>query len=414
MISPLPAISSALPRLSSPLRLPSGTVLSNRIAKAALSERLGDPDGRPSEALLRLWDQWSASGAGLLLTGNVMVDGRHLGENGNVYVDERSDVGAFATWARRAKAGGSTVWMQINHPGRQAPRMVDRAPVAPSAVAMQIGYGAFARPRPLEEAEIHAIVAAFGLAASRAREAGFDGVQLHAAHGYLVNQFLSPRTNLRDDAWGGDAKRRSRFLREVLRAMRAAVGSGFPVGIKLNSADFQRGGFDEGESLDVVRMVVDEGIDLLEISGGTYESPEMFREAPKPTGASSTLAREAYFLAYAEQVRAIVPVPLMVTGGFRTGAGMEAALETGAVDVVGLGRPFCIDPTFPEGLLAGRLAEVPRPRLETGVKQLDGMVQGGWYLAQLHRMGAGAAPDPALSRMRAVWAYLAAGGPARG
>lgn len=405
-------------RLAAPLRLPSGAVLPNRIAKAALSERLGDPDANPSDALLRLWDGWAGSGAGLLLTGNVMVERRHVAERGNVVVDGDTDGAALATWARRAKAGGSAVWMQVNHPGRQAPRMADATPVAPSAVPMTIGYGAFAKPRALEDAEVHAIVAAFGTAAARAAAAGFDGVQIHAAHGYLANQFLSPRTNLRDDGWGGDAPRRRRFLREVLRAVRAAVGGGFPVGIKLNSADFQRGGFDEGESLDVVRMVVDEGIDLLEVSGGTYETPEMFRDGAQPAGgdvvSASTQAREAYFLAYAEQVRAIVPVPLMVTGGFRTVAGMEAALGSGSVDVVGLGRPFCVDPDFPNALLAGRQSEVPRPSLDTGVKQLDAMVQGGWYLAQLHRMGEGARPDPGMWRARGVWHYLASGGPARG
>ncbi|MES2643126.1 MAG: NADH:flavin oxidoreductase [Myxococcota bacterium] len=400
-------------RLAAPLPLPSGAVLPNRIAKAALSERLGGPDGGPSDALMRLWDGWAGSGAGLLLTGNVMVERAHVAERGNVVVDAETDGAALAAWARRAKAGGSAVWMQMNHPGRQAPRMADAAPVAPSAVAMTIGYGAFARPRALEDPEIHAIVAAFGTAAARAAAAGFDGVQIHAAHGYLANQFLSPRTNLRTDAWGGDAVGRRRFLREVLRAVRTAVGPGFPVGIKLNSADFQRGGFEEDESLDVVRMVVDEGIDLLEISGGTYEAPAMFADGPGAVVAS-TSAREAYFLAYAEKVRAIVPVPLMVTGGFRTVAGMESALGSGAVDVIGLGRPFCVDPGFPAELLAGRQDDVPRPKLDTGVKQLDAMVQGGWYLAQLHRMGGGARPDLGMWRARAVWQYLASGGPARG
>lgn len=396
--------------LASPLRLPSGGAIPNRIAKAALSERLSDAAADPSDALLRLWDRWAASGAGLLLTGNVMVERAHRAERGNVVVDGATSEERLATWAARSKAHGSAVWMQLNHPGRQAPRMADASPVAPSSVPMTIGWGAFARPRALADAEIDAIVAAFGVAATRARGAGFDGVQVHAAHGYLANQFLSPLTNTRDDAWGGDAPRRRRFLREVLRAVRAAVGPRFPVGVKLNSADFQRGGFDEDESMDVVRMVVDEGVDLLEVSGGTYEAPAMMREGEV---AGSTLRREAYFLDYAEKVRAVVPVPLMVTGGFRTAAGMEAALRSGAVDLVGLGRPFCVEPTFPTALLADPAASVPRPRLDTGVRELDGMIQGGWYLAQLQRMGDGHAPDPEMSRARAVWAFLAAGGASR-
>lgn len=397
--------------LASPLRLPSGAVIRNRIAKASLSERLANPAGDPSDALMRLWDQWAQSGAGLLLTGNVMVERGRIAERGNVVVDRATSEERLTTWARRAKAGGSAVWMQINHPGRQAPRMADATPVAPSAVSMKIGWGAFARPRALTDAEIHAIVGAFGVAAARAHAAGFDGVQIHAAHGYLANQFLSPLTNLRDDDWGGDAARRRRFLRDVLRAVRTGVGPGFSVGVKLNSADFQRGGFDEAESLDVVRMVVGEGIDLLEVSGGTYEAPVMFQDAP--VAAESTRKREAYFLDYAEKVRAIVPVPLMVTGGFQTAAGMEAALASGAVDLVGLGRPFCVDPAFPNALLADPNGAVPRPRLDTGVRDLDGMIQGGWYLAQIHRMGEGQPPDPAMWRVRAVWAYLAAGGPSR-
>ncbi|MDP2311969.1 MAG: NADH:flavin oxidoreductase [Pseudomonadota bacterium] len=417
MTAPLP-LSVSPSHLAAPLRLPSGAVLRNRIAKASLSERLADTAGDPSDALLRLWDQWAPSGAGLLLTGNVMVERAHCAERGNVVVDAATRDERLALWATRARAGGSAVWMQINHAGRQAVRMADPSPVAPSPVPMNVGWGAFARPRALTDTEIHGIVAAFGVAAARARAAGFDGVQIHAAHGYLANQFLSPLTNLRDDAWGGDAPRRRRFLREVLVAVRAAVGTGFSVGLKLNSADFQRGGFDQGESLDVVRMVADEGVDLLEISGGTYEAPAMMQEAEAsspeaPTASSSTQKREAYFLDYAETVRALVPVPLMVTGGFRTAAGMEAALRSGAVDMVGLGRPFCVDPALPTALLADPGARVPRPRLDTGLRDLDAMIQGGWYLAQLQRMGDGAPPDPALWRSRAVWTYLAAGGRSR-
>ncbi len=398
--------------LASPLRLRSAA-LPNRIAKAALSERLATPTGDPGEALGNLYGRWAGGGAGMLLTGNVMVDRVHVAERGNVVVDGSTNGAALAAWSRTMRSGGASAWMQINHPGRQAPRMADAAPVAPSAVPMRIGWGAFARPRALREDEIAGIVEAFGVAAARAKEAGFDGVQIHGAHGYLVNQFLSPLTNLRDDAWGGDARRRRRFLEAVIRRVRAAVGD-FPVALKLNSADFQRGGFDEAESLDVVRMAVAEGIDLLEVSGGTYESPAMFaaggEDAPR---AASTRAREAYFLHYAEAVRAIVPVPLLVTGGFRTVAGMEEALRSGAVDVIGLGRPFCVDPAFPAALLDGRAVEVPRPVLATGVRDLDGMIEGGWYLAQLQRMGTGAPPDPDLTRARAVWTYFASGGRSR-
>jgi 2,4-dienoyl-CoA reductase-like NADH-dependent reductase (Old Yellow Enzyme family) len=386
--------------LAQPLRLARGLELPNRLAKSAMSERLADPSGAPSEALVRLYQRWARGGAGLLVTGNVMVARDAVAESGNVFIDDARDVDAFAAWARAAKAGGSRVWMQINHPGRQIPRMLSREPVAPSVIEMTGGMRpAFARPRALLDREIHAIVERFGIAARTAERAGFDGVQIHAAHGYLISQFLSPRTNLREDDWGGTVDKRRRFLLEVVGAVRAAVSPGFAVGIKLNSADFQRGGFSEEESMAVVEAL--EGIDLLEISGGTYEAAVMFGEKKS----ASTLAREAFFLEYAEKVRARARSPLMLTGGFRTRTGMEAALESGAIDVVGMARPLAAEPDLPRLLLAGEAERATPIALDTGIKVIDAVIQGGWYQQQLNRMGRGLEPDLALSRLRAVVGY---------
>jgi len=391
--------------LSSPLTLPGGATLPNRLAKSAMSERLGLPDGRVSAELVTLYERWATGGAGLLITGNVMVDGRSLGETGNVVVEDARDLDGLRTWAQVAKSGGSRVWMQLNHPGRQSPRTLTRDLVAPSAVGVRGAGPLFAVPRALTGDEITAILGRFATTARVAERAGFDGVQLHGAHGYLVSQFLSPLTNRRDDAWGGDAVRRRRFLIELVRAVRAAVGRGFAVGLKLNSADFQKGGFEEAESMELLEVLDGEGLDLIEISGGTHESTKMFEETI-PTRAS-TRRREAFFLDYVEKARARVQSPLMLTGGFRTLRGMEEARGSGAVDVIGLGRPLALEPALAAALLSGEREAALPVQLATGIATLDAVIQGSWYQAQLDRMGHGLAPDPGLGRWWPVLRYLA-------
>jgi 2,4-dienoyl-CoA reductase-like NADH-dependent reductase (Old Yellow Enzyme family) len=375
--------------------------LPNRIGKSAMSENLADSAHLPGERLLRLWSRWAGSGAGLLITGNVMIDRTALGEAHNVVIEPETDPAALRPWAEAGQAGGAVVWPQLNHPGRQSPVFLSREPVAPSAVPMTLPGRLFRTPRALREEEILDIVRRFGAAAGIVRAAGFGGVQIHGAHGYLVSQFLSPLCNLREDGWGGDAERRRRFLLEVVRAVRGAVGAAFPLGVKLNSADFQRGGFTEEESMDVVVALQDEGVDLLEISGGTYERPAVSGVLKEQR--ASTQAREAYFLQYAKKVRARTTMPLMLTGGFRTRAGMEEALGSGAVDLCGVARAMALEPEFPRGLLDGTVREsavVPR---RTGVRALDGLADIAAYSDQLRLMGDGREPDPALS----PWCVLA-------
>lgn len=378
--------------IAQPLSLPRGPALKNRLAKSALSEALGSIDNRATPELIRLYQRWASSGAGLLVTGNVMIDRRALGEPGNVVLEDERDLLRLQQWAAAAKSQGTRIWMQLNHPGKQSPRGMNRENVAPSA----IGFGEklapfFPVPRELTESEIEQIIARFGTAAAIAKQAGFDGVQLHGAHGYLISQFLSPHHNRREDAWGGTAVKRRRFVIQVYREVRRRVGDDFPIGIKLNSADFQRGGFTESESLGVIRALAKAGVDLIEISGGTYEEPAMqgLRKA-------STASREAYFLEFAEKVRAEVEVPLMVTGGFRTLAGMEAPLKANALDVIGLGRILAIEPDAPARLLRGEETRQRVQPLSTGIKYLDGMgsLEVTWYTRQLHRMGRGEAPVP--------------------
>ncbi|MGE0791028.1 MAG: NADH:flavin oxidoreductase/NADH oxidase family protein [Sandaracinaceae bacterium] len=386
------------------LELAHGLALENRLAKSAMSERLGAPGARVSEELVRLYERWGRGGAGLLITGNVMVDPKALGESGNVAIEDDSDLAGLRAWASAAKAHGARVWMQINHPGRQSPRVLSPRPVAPSAVRLKGGGPLFATPRALEPEEIEAIVQRYGVAAAVAEAAGFDGVQIHGAHGYLINQFLSPYTNRRDDAWGGDAERRRRFLLEVVRAVRSSVSDRFSVGLKLNSADFQKGGFDERESMAVIEMLDGEGIDLLEISGGTYESAKMFEETV-PTRESSK-KREAFFVDYAEKARAHASMPLMVTGGFRTRAGIEDALGSGGVDVAGLARPLAVEPDLAQAFLDDSKQTAMPVRLATGIASLDSVIQGSWYQTQIDRMGRGLDPDPKLGRWMPVLTYL--------
>ena len=405
--------------LELPLRLPSGLTLPNRLAKASMTEALADDSGAPTPTLGTLYGRWGRGGVGMQLTGNVMVDGRYLERPRNVTLDALEGEGSAAAidalraWAESARAGGAPIFMQLSHPGRQTQKMVAREPVAPSAVAAVKLLGSFGKPRALRDDEIVDLVDRFARLAALAQQAGFDGVQIHAAHGYLINQFLSPLTNLRTDRWGGSLEARARFLLEIVRAVRAKVGRSFTVSVKLNSADFQRGGFAEDDALAVVRMLDAEGIDLLEISGGSYETPAMFtvegREAgtTEPTKAASTIAREAYFLAFARRVRAVSQLPLMVTGGFRTRAAMEAALAEGALDVVGLARPLAVEPDLPRRLLAGtteRASTLAPFRLS--IRALSTVAEGAWFGRQLSRMGRGLEPDPRLGVYRAILVFF--------
>ncbi|MDT9592854.1 NADH:flavin oxidoreductase/NADH oxidase family protein [Nocardioides zeae] len=387
--------------LADPLVLPCGRTLPNRLMKSALSESLGTSAGAPTRRLERLYDAWAGGGWGLVVTGNVMVDLRQRGEPGNVVVSDERHLDALTRWAGGFRASGTPLWMQVNHPGRQANALVGRArPVAPSAVAANVPVAT--RPRELGDAEIRATVERYAATAAVAEAAGFDGVQVHAAHGYLVTQFLSPLANRRTDAWGGDPERRRRFLLEVVRAVRARVSPGFAVGIKLNSADFQRGGFTESESRDVVAALAAERVDLIEISGGTYEAPVMFGP---DTRRASTREREAYFLEYASSVRAAAgDVPLAVTGGFRSRAAMLGAVTSGDCDVVGLGRPASAYPHVAGELVAGTRERIDLPTVRVGAGRglvgrvttlhtLDSALDLSWHTDQLHRIGAGKAPD---------------------
>ncbi|MEU1444381.1 NADH:flavin oxidoreductase/NADH oxidase family protein [Streptomyces mirabilis] len=380
------------------LTLPNGQVLPNRIMKSALSEALADKRNAPDHRLEQLYRTWSRGGYGLIITGNVMVDRTQLGEPGNVVIEDDRDLAALTRWAATTKDAGIPTWVQLNHPGRQSNMLaLGHTPVAPSPIPLNLPGAA--KPRELTSAQIENIIERFATAAAVCETAGFAGVQVHGAHGYLVNQFLSPLSNRRDDEWGGDPERRMRFVLEVVRRIRSRVSPGFAVAVKLNSADFQRGGFTEEESRSVVAALAREGLDMIEVSGGNYESPAMAGSA-----AASTRAREAYFLEYARTVRGLVgDIPIAVTGGFRSRDGMADAVAAGECDVVGIGRPTATTPDAADAILTGRAEAVVAHQMRYGmrrvlgkvadIKALDGVLDLSWHADQLHRLGAGLEPD---------------------
>lgn len=385
--------SSPADRLGIPLHLPCGAVIKNRFCKSATSETLGNRRNAPTEKLARLYRTWAQGGAGLLVTGNVMIDRRHLGEPGNVVIEDERNMNKLRSWAEAGSQNQAHIWMQLNHPGRQAPKPLSDQPVAPSAVAFRTDMARFFNPpRALSPAEIRNMIARFAKTAMIAKKAGFTGVQIHAAHGYLVSQFLSPLTNQRTDEWGGSAENRKRFVMQIYNAIRTRVGPDFPISIKLNSSDFMRGGLTEEQSAQVAISLAEAGIDLIEISGGTYERPAMTGRTKQMPPSDS----EAYFLSYAEKIRTRINTPVALTGGFRTAAGMAAAVEKNSIDMVGLARPMVIDPELPNRILDGEDYVSPIRPIHTGIRIIDrvALLELTWYEQQIGYLGRGRLPRP--------------------
>jgi len=319
--------------------LPCGAVIKNRLVKAAMTERISNHRLEPTRGHERLYNLWADSNAGILITGNVVIDETHVESAGNVCVRDKRIIPKMAAWAEAAKKDNNHVWVQISHAGRQTNKFSTFRPLAPSEVQLH-KMGLFGKPKAMSEEHIQDVIQGFLKAAQICKASGFTGIQIHAAHGYLISQFLSPFTNRRQDQWGGDIKNRSRLLRVIIEETRAAVGSAFPIAVKINSSDFQRGGFSEEDSLEVIKML-DGRIDLLEISGGTYEKLVFFEEnAHNPDIRESTKKREAYFMDFANKVRALSSIPLLITGGFRTFQYCNEALAQNDLDFIGMARPF--------------------------------------------------------------------------
>ncbi len=410
--------------INSPLTLPSGVTLKNRLVKAAMTECIAGPDNLAHDGHVQLYKRWAEGGLGLQITGNVQVDRRHLEHPANVVIEGKpsnEEAVKLAAWAEAGKSDGCALYMQLSHAGRQTPKVVNDRPQAPSPVALNMPGGQFGGPRAMTSDEVRGVIERFANAAAIAKAAGFDGVQVHAAHGYLISQFLSPIANRREDAWGGPLENRARLLMEVVRAVKAATGESFGVAVKLNSSDFQKGGFSHEDCLAVIDMLNAEGLDFLEVSGGNYEQPKMagiegFEPGKQEEVRESTKAREAYFAAYARSVKTRATMPVMVTGGFRSRVAMDAVLADQEADLIGLGRPLCADPDAPKKLLAGEIERTTdwenQLRLGPGrwlgpsspvnlIKAVNGFGMMGWFGAQIEHLAAGREPDTKLGVLSA-------------
>jgi len=381
-----------------PLSLPNGTLLPNRFAKAAMEENMADADHAPSNALIRLYQTWAEGEVGLMITGNVMVDRRAMTGPGGVVLESGQHGERFREWARAARSTGAQVWMQINHPGRQMPAALGQETLAPSAVALDMGSFSkqFTAPKAMSEADIAEVQRRFVEAAVLAESFGFDGVQIHAAHGYLISQFLSPLANKRTDRWGGPLENRARLLVEIVKEVRSRVGARFSVSVKLNSADFQRGGFSLDDARQVVGLLNPLQIDLLELSGGSYEAPAMQGQARD----GRTLAREAYFLEFAQDIGALARMPLMVTGGIRRLAVAEQVLA-GGIDMVGIGTALALDPHLPRGWKAGQATAPALRPITWKSKVLASLAQMAMVKHQLRRLSRGKRSNPAVTPLMA-------------
>ena len=380
-----------------------------------MTEGLADGLGKVGPRHIRLYETWAQGSAAMLITGNIMIDRRYLERAGNVVVEDDRQLPALTAWADAVHRHDCQLWAQISHPGRQCPRLVALEPMAPSAVQLKVAAN-FGRPRVMDQSDIEDVIKRFATTASVLRRAGFDGVQIHAAHGYLLSQFLSKRTNHRLDEWGGDLAGRARLLLQVVRAVRAAVGDQMGLSVKINSSDFVKGGFSLDECAEVVRALSDEKVDLIELSGGTYEQVAFFKALDPKEVRDSTRTREALFLEHARMIRSHLRLPLMVTGGFRSRQAMLSALASGDTQVLGLARPFCVDPDLPRRMMSGQLKQLPLVEAQLALgrghrgpnsesahwRGLNDQAHAAWYYNQIERLASGKQPLTSLSPLRAL------------
>ena len=397
--------------------LPCGQVIKNRFCKAAMTERIAKGNNLAHQGHVNLYDRWAEGNIGILLTGNVQVDRRNLEGPANVVIDKnnyKEQYDDLKAWSAAGTKNNTQLWMQISHAGRQTPGEINSSPLAPSNIGLKIPGKNYGTPIPMTEEDILDVIDRYVFTAKIARDTGFTGVQFHSAHGYLLSEFLSPDINNRTDAWGGSLENRARIHIEIINKCRKEVGEDFPISVKLNSADFQKGGFTADESIQVAQMLEDAGVDIIEISGGTYEQPKLIGVDdltinPKRSEErkESTIAREAYFLEYAQDIRKAVSLPLMVTGGFRTREGIEDALQSNVCQMVGIGRPLCADPYCIKRMIEGEIETLPsfEKTLSLGpsilspsspftiIKVINAFGAMAWFYQQIKNMAKGLLPN---------------------
>ncbi|KAL3484213.1 hypothetical protein BJX62DRAFT_58952 [Aspergillus germanicus] len=408
--------------INEPLELKCGLVLPNRLVKAAMAEGLADKGHLPGERISRVYNEWAKGGWGALLTGNIQVDVQHLGGYGDLatrsyQAHESQSLDAWNKYAETCQEHGTPAIAQICHPGRQSPRGAGERgifgqTIAPSAIPLNMGDGVaasivrnivFGCPRAMSKSDIDHVVGQFVNCARVLAQCGFSGVEIHAAHGYLLSQFLSPGSNDRQDDYGGSAERRARIVIEIVQQIRSVVPASFCIGIKLNSADHNASDFED--TMTQIQLFSDAGVDFLEISGGSYEDPTMMgrgvRDEPSTPKSQSTAAREAFFLDFAAQTRKRFPdITLLLTGGFRTREGIETALKAGVCDLVGIGRPAVLRPDIPRLMMDAAYSnqeasvvfhKVPVPLVARllQIKSLGGGAETEYFRGQIHRLADG-------------------------
>ena len=397
-------MSTSTSKLFQSLALPNGQTIPNRLCKAAMEENLSDEGQIPGDRLHQLYRSWAEGGVGLVLTGNVMVAPDALTGPGGVVLQAQTDIEPFIRWAEAGKPEDGQIWMQINHPGRQVYAAMGEIALSPSDKAVDMGKLSkmFAQPRAMTEQEIEVLIQRFVATSRQAESAGFTGVQVHAAHGYLISQFLSPLTNLRSDQWGGDINNRSRVLIEIVKRIRQSVNPEFCVSVKLNSADFQKGGFDLNDAIAVIQLLNELGVDLVELSGGSYESPAMQGRVSDKEGAKTerTLRREAYFVDFAREIASAAKIPIMVTGGILRRAVAEEALEKDSagfgVEMLGIAQAMAFQPDLPKQWQKNEL-EIKLPQVNWKNKTFAALAVMAVTKAQLNRLALGKSPKSNIS-----------------
>lgn len=367
--------------LEQPFKLPCGAVLPNRIAKAAMTERLANKNQFANEKHETLYKHWASTGSGLLISGNIIVDKRYKEASGNIVIENEDGLDALKAMAKAGTSNNNHFWAQISHAGRQSSIFSTFKSIAPSPVKLK-KLGLFTTPHEMTKIEIEDVIERYVNTARIAQKAGFTGVQFHAAHGYLLTQFLLPKTNKRTDEFGGSIENRAKVLFLIIEKARKVLGKNYPISVKLNSADFQRGGYNDDDAFFIIKRLEELGVDLLEISGGTYEHIDFLMEAYQR---KSTQQREAYFWDFAQKVRQQFNIPLMVTGGFRSYDFCEKVLADNLLDVIGFARPYLIDKQFPKSFLQSK-TKITNQDLGINIKIFADMAEGGWYDYQIHQL----------------------------
>ena len=375
--------------LFEPLELPCGVVLKNRIAKSAMSDSLGDGTGHPTVEQIRLYQRWVDGGLAVSIVGEVQATPNYAEKPGNLVLNSASDISKFQGLAAHGSQNGAQLWLQLGHAGALAYAPISD-PKGPSALDLP---GLQCAGMTLDE--IQNVPREFAKTTKLAQQAGFGGVQVHAAHGFLLSQFLSPLFNKRSDAYGGTVANRMRLLIETIEATRAAVGPHFPIAVKLNSSDQLEGGLGEEDALEVVATLDSSSVDLIDISGGTY--------FPGAKSASDSAGRGPYFANFAKRARTLTSKPLMLTGGFKTRAQAEQAIESGVADVVGLARALVLVPDLPN---LWRANQTPEPAFPRFADAPEGGITA-WYTMRLTKIGTDSETDDVGDLEQAIRDYEA-------